>query len=61
LEANFPVNLIPKMWIGSDFEFAKFEIKNCSNKSEHNQYLSWKPKCAPAEERDKFLVSEGSI
>lgn len=43
------------------FLFTKIEIKDCSNDTKNNEYLTWKPVCASPEARDKFLKSEGSI
>ncbi|CAD8210201.1 unnamed protein product [Paramecium pentaurelia] len=43
------------------FEFVKITVSECSNNSNSNSILSWKPECASTQARDRYLQQERSF
>ncbi|CAD8121273.1 unnamed protein product [Paramecium sonneborni] len=43
------------------FQFVKITVSECSNDTTTNSFLSWKPRCASTQARDRFLQSERSF
>ncbi|CAD8210004.1 unnamed protein product [Paramecium octaurelia] len=43
------------------FEFVKITVSECSNNSNSNSILSWKPQCASTQARDRYLQQERSF
>ncbi|CAD8198882.1 unnamed protein product [Paramecium octaurelia] len=43
------------------FEFTKITVTECSNDSQSNQILTWKPQCASIQDRDNHLQNDRSF
>ncbi|CAD8066755.1 unnamed protein product [Paramecium primaurelia] len=43
------------------FEFTKITVSECSNYTDNNQILTWKPKCASSFDRDNHLNNDRSF
>ncbi|CAD8126731.1 unnamed protein product [Paramecium sonneborni] len=43
------------------FQFTKITVSECSNQTENNQILTWKPQCASTKDRDNHLNNDRSF
>ncbi|CAK76107.1 unnamed protein product (macronuclear) [Paramecium tetraurelia] len=43
------------------FQFTKVTVSECSNNTDNNEILTWKPKCASSSERDAHLNNDRSF